>query len=355
MSVSGISSNAPLGRREQLHRRQLLMALAAMLVLSVSPVFGHHLLGSVPWLPATQQHAGVFCLVAMHLLLAPVHVVAHWLLYGGVALAVIDRTRAFLRHRAVMYALPSEVATNHPEVARAARQVGLDASRVLLVSGLPNPAFTSGWWRPRVYIARELPQRLASDELEAVLAHEAEHVRRRDPLRLFWLRALARVLFWLPALGRLADDLADEWEITADDAAARTHALPLASAILRMSGVSAQSLDPAVGFHESALFARRVRRLAGEEPAIGTHVSRRSLAAAAGALLLVWLSGVMVLHPLALGDEATEGGGHSAHCDHSDAFAISHIFCRGLALGSHPEACPHSASADGTYAAAVHH
>lgn len=342
--LQGPSPSAPrsLVQREQRHRRRVLLGLAALLLLGLSPVFGHHLLGTVPWLPASQQHAWVFCLVTLHHLLAPVHDVFHWLLYAGVAWAAVDRTRAAWRHRTLMRALVVESAAADSAIAQAANVVGLDPTRVRVVAGLPNPAFTSGWWWPRVYVARDLPDRLPREELEAVLAHEAAHVCRRDPLRLFVLRTLSLILFWLPALSRLVADLADESEIAADDAAARTHALPLASAILRMSGVPSQSLDPAVGFQRSDLFARRVQRLAGEDTTVGTNISRRSLGAATLALVAVWMSGVMVLHPLL---PASDPNAPPAHCDHHEEGLLTHLFCRGFLVGSMPEDCPHSPTA----------
>lgn len=330
----------PLVRREQRHRRRVLLGLAGLLVLSISPVVGHHLIEAVPWLPASQQHLGVFCLVALHQVLAPVHDVFHVLLYVGLAHALVDRGRAAHRHARVMGALTAEAPRSGGAIAVAAERIGLDPARVRVVEGLPNPAFATGWWRPLVFVARDLPERLTADELEAVLAHEAAHVRRRDPLRLFLLKSLAALLFWLPALGRLVSDLADEWEIAADDAAARTHALPLASAILRMARADVGSPEPAVGFQRPDLLARRIRRLAGEDVRFETHVSRRSVGAAA-ALLVVWLSGVMVLHPLSSTDDPSAP---PAHCAHDGSWSISHLLCRGLRAGQPPADCPHDRS-----------
>ena len=76
------------------------------------------------------------------------------------------------------------------------------------MSGLPNPAFTAGWWHPRVYVAAEIADVLDEDQLTAVLMHEAAHLTRRDPLRLSVLRFLAHTLFYLPTFGRLAEDAA---------------------------------------------------------------------------------------------------------------------------------------------------
>jgi hypothetical protein len=57
---------------------------------------------------------------------------------------------------------------------------------------------TVGWLRPMIVLPlswREWPP----DEFNAVLAHEGEHVRRRDPL-VQWLAALNRCIFWFHPL-----------------------------------------------------------------------------------------------------------------------------------------------------------
>jgi Zn-dependent protease with chaperone function len=336
------AARLPLIHREQRRRRALFLAIVAAILLGVSPVLGHHVLGSVPWFSASQQHLGVFCLVALHLLLAPVHGFAHYLLYAGLAYMLIERGSAFVRHAGVMRALPQRPVEPGSMVAEAAARSGLGLGQLRVVDGLPAPAFVSGWLAPRVFVAADLPERLDADELAAVLAHEAVHLRRRDPLRLFALRALASVLFWLPALRRVAADVEDEWEITADDEAARQFALPLATAILRLGGGDPGVAEPAVGFQRADLLPRRIRRLAGEAPMPLSHLSRRSIGAAAVALLLVWSSGVMVLHPLT-DPSAMDPTAPPAHCDHAHESAFSHLFCRGFAWGPdvRDAKCPH--------------
>jgi len=333
-SPSGLRTS--LARRETVHRQRVLLALAALLVLSISPVFGHHLIGAVAWLPASLEHLGPFCVIALHHLLAPVHGLFHVLLVAGVAFALIERARAAWRYARTMRALPIESADTDRRLLLALERVHFPSDRVRVVAGLPNPAFTAGWWRPRIFVAKSLPDALTADELVAVLSHEMAHVERRDPLRLFVLRSLAAILFWLPAIRRLVEDLADDAEIAADDRAAALHALPLASAILRMAGADLGPLEPAIGFQRRDLLERRIRRLAGEAPLVTTHVSRRPIAGAAMALVAVWTSGIMVLHPL----PGTPGAEReAAHCRHVGSFALRHIFC----LGSHDRHahCPH--------------
>lgn len=335
------SVRPPVIRREERRRRVLLFAMVAALLLGITPVVGHHVIGAVDWLSADQQHLAMFCLVTLHQLLAPVHELAHWLLYLGIAFAALERGRVFLRHRSVMQALPQTRITRDGPLGLAARRAGLNPERVRSVSGLPTPAFASGWLWPRVIVATDLPDRLTADELVAVLAHEAVHVRRRDPLRLFSLRALASLLFWLPVMRRLAADLEDEVEITADDQVAQHLALPLASAVLKLGSDRTSPVGATVGFQRADLLSRRIRRLAGEDTAATSHTSTSSLIAAAAALLLTWSSGLMVLHPLS--DPSDHSEHRPAHCDHPNGHALMHLFCRGwtLGFGSAPAGCPH--------------
>jgi len=333
----------PVIRREERRRRALLFAIVAALLLGIAPVVGHHVLGAVPWLSADQHHLAMFCLVALHQPLEPVHDVAHWLLYAGVLFAVLERGRVLWRHHRVMRDLPQARVSAESPTGRAALAAGLNPRYVRLVRGLPMPALTSGWFAPRVIVAADLSERLSADELTAVLAHEGVHLRRRDPLRLFALRALASLLFWLPVLRRLAADLEDEIEITADDAVAAHFALPLAAAVLKLGGRSRDPAPGTVGFQRADLLPRRIRRLAGEAPAAVSHTSTRSLAAAAVALVLAWGSGIMVLHPLS--EPGTHASHAPAHCDHPGANPLTHLFCRGLTTDSGASAeCPHEIS-----------
>jgi Zn-dependent protease with chaperone function len=326
--------------REQSHRRAVLVGIATLIVLSTAPVFGHHLAVGADSLLAGRDHLGALCLIALHYLLAPVHGVFHLIVLGGIAVATIDRVRASYRVRRVLAPLASQTPTPGDVFWGAAEAAWLDPRHVRVVSGLPNPAFTAGWLRPVVYVAREVAHRLTFAELAAVLAHERAHVDRRDPLRLSTVRFLARTLFWLPALSRLADDLADEAEVVADDDAARGRPLVLASALLAIAGgfSSRQLPEAVVGACSNArpdLLERRIRRLAGENAPVHSHLTRRSLAFAAVALGAVLSSSIAVVHPL-----PTHHVGVPVHCTHAHSWALSHLFCKGGAGNHH--GCPHA-------------
>ncbi len=86
------------------------------------------------------------------------------------------------------------------------------------------------------------------------------------------------------------------------------------------------------------LLDRRIRRLAGEDPPVGSHVTRRSLAGAFLALALVGVSGAVMAHPL----PADHAAHPTDHCGHPGESALGHLFCR---AGAAPAdlLCPHAA------------
>lgn len=356
--------------RENAHRRGLLVAIGALLVFSMTPVFGHHLASSANALLAGRDHFLHVCLIALHLLLEPVHLAFHVLLAAGVLYAIVDRTRAVLAVRGIVGLVEWAAPREHDAIWEAAQEAGLTADRIRVVAGLPNPAFTVGWFAPHVYIASELAETLSAPQLTAVLAHERAHVNRRDPLRLSALRFLACTLFYLPAMRRLADDVADEAEVVADDLALEgcdaAGAAILASAIVDIavrwdwrSREGQWANGAMVGFQRADLLERRVQRLLGQQAAVGTHVTRRSIVGAAAALAVVWMSGLMMAHPLPAVIEgqarwfgtgnahlaAMQAEGHQVHCDHRGALALTHLFCLGWNAHETGTLCPHMSAA----------
>ncbi|HET7275879.1 MAG TPA: M56 family metallopeptidase, partial [Longimicrobiaceae bacterium] len=271
----------------------------------------------------------IICLIAWHHVLGPVHTGFHVLFAAGLAYAMWDRYRAWRSGGRLLPLLDSRVPSAGGQFWSASHAAGVDPWRVRVVGGLPVPAFTAGWLRPRIYLSASLDDQLSQEQLTAVIAHEAAHVARRDPLRLSVLRFLARMVFWIPALGRLAADAANEAEIRADDAAAaRSGPLVLASAILELAKWNtgpARAADATgrVGFHPTDMLDRRVRRLAGEPTPVESHITRASLVAAAAALMLAWASGVVVAHPL---PEMSQYS-HAEHCAHHSTPAMAHLLC----------------------------
>lgn len=105
-------------------------------------------------------------------------------------------------------------------------------------------AFCTGLLRPNIYLSRGTLDLLDDAQLKAVVAHEAHHVRRRDPLRIFIARALGEALFFLPVLRRLADRYAALAELAADEAAVRQSGRrqPLAAALVAFDAAPSRSV-----------------------------------------------------------------------------------------------------------------
>ena len=70
-----------------------------------------------------------------------------------------------------------------------------------------------------MYVSRGAVATLDAAALAAVLAHETEHARRRDPLRLAAGRVLAQALFFVPGLAELARRQQSLSELGADESA----------------------------------------------------------------------------------------------------------------------------------------
>lgn len=317
-------------------RRSILLSIGLLTLLGMSPILGHHLAGSLDGLLAGTDHLGALCLIALRALLAPVHGIFHVLLAAGVAYAFWDRVRANHLLRKTIRSVTWKPPAPGGAIDAAAEAVAVDPARILVARGLPVPAFTAGWLRPRIYLAAELADRLSSRELAAVIAHEGAHAARRDPLCLSVLRFLGNALFWIPVLRKLAEDCADEVEFRADDAACRGQPYVLANAIVAAAewGRSYRG-SLGVGIHNPDLLTRRVRRLAEVDVPARSHVTRSSILGAACALALVWVTGVVMAHPL------PGGHTHAHHCDHQHARAWSHLFCAWETATPRGSVCPH--------------
>jgi len=159
-------------------------------------------------------------------------------------------------------AIGSEMRAARRLARRLARLDPAPRDGVFVIDDERPDAFCAGLLRPRVYLTTGALAGLDAPALDAVLVHEREHARRRDPLRLATSRVIARSLFFLPAIRELRRGQKMLAEVSADESAVSAAAgdrSALARAMLSFSegpkaGASA-GVDPA-----------RVDYLLGEAP-----------------------------------------------------------------------------------------
>lgn len=126
-----------------------------------------------------------------------------------------------------------------PVIHNASAELGLDG-RVDVVASREPFAVTYALVRPRIMVSTALAAALTPAEITAVLAHEREHLRRRDPLRLLAARLLCGWYWYLPAARWLGRRSALRRELAADRAAVGS-AGPgvLAGALLKLAALPA--------------------------------------------------------------------------------------------------------------------
>jgi len=163
------------------------------------------------------------------------------------------------------------------------------ATRLDVVAGGEAFAVTYGLVRPRILVSTGLAAALSPAEISAVLAHEREHLCRRDPLRMLAARLFAAWGCYLPAARWLAGRANLRRELAADRAAAGSAGRGvLAGALLKLAAGPA---CPAVAAASSAgdghrsLEARITQLEAGRPPRQRPAVSR--MLASGGVLALL--------------------------------------------------------------------
>ena len=202
----------------------------------------------------------------------------------GVAAGVAShlRTRRALRGYRTRAAVPTRLA----QLATAAA-----IDRVRLIDSAHPLAFAFGYLRPSVAVSTALVRVLDDRELFAVLLHECEHVRRRDPLRVLVVAVVSRSLPFAPLIASLAELFKAAKEIDADQAVIRAMGSRDALVSALLSAGVAEPLGAAAGFADA--LSARIAALEGEEPA---NMGRGWRATAGTALTVLTLAaGVFVI------------------------------------------------------------
>jgi hypothetical protein len=153
-------------------------------------------------------------------------------------------------------------------------------------------AFTIGLVRSRIVVSSAVVEALTDAEFDAILLHEAAHMRRRDPLRLLVAGFCRDFLFFLPLSHTLFGVVREAQERAADDVAAEAAGpLEVASALIAFLRVAGRR--PALAIAPAAAGAdpeARIRRLL-DAPV--SKAPRRGYLSRTGATLVI--SGVLLM------------------------------------------------------------
>jgi beta-lactamase regulating signal transducer with metallopeptidase domain len=142
-----------------------------------------------------------------------------------------------------------------------------------------------GFWRPVILLPVGLIQHLTPAELDAVLAHELCHLRRRDNL-LAALHMLVEGLFWFhPLVWWIGSRLCEERERACDENVVAGGARPLvyAEGILKTCRFYVQSPLACASGVTGADLKLRVRAIVADQPVLALHPAKAMLLAFAGA------------------------------------------------------------------------
>lgn len=178
-------------------------------------------------------------------------------------MAITTLWRQFTGARRLERHLRGNVAIASDRLMRATERSGI--SSVECVAIAEPIAITVGVVAPRVLVTEGLVNLLTDVELEAVLAHEAAHVRGNHPVVYALARSMASAAFPLPALRVVAQRIVLACEVSADSAAiAKCGRAALVRALSKLEAASRlpdseQVAAGAVG----GMLEWRIRALAG--------------------------------------------------------------------------------------------
>jgi bla regulator protein BlaR1 len=164
-------------------------------------------------------------------------------------------------------------------------------------SGLLEPGVV-GFFRPILLLPVGILERLTSAQLEAVLAHELCHVRRRDNLT-SGIHMLVEAVFWFhPLVWWIGARLVEERELACDEGVLRLGSEPqvYAAAIVSVCRLCVESPLACVAGVTGADLMRRIEAILSQRIGQRLNRAKKVLLAGAGAaaLALPVVSGVLI-------------------------------------------------------------
>ena len=188
-------------------------------------------------------------------------IVVFWI--GGVAALSLNLIRGWIQARRLLRHATSMSASVWPARMRLmADRLGLQMKIRLVKSALVDVPAVIGWLRPAIVVPMSVLAGLPPAHLDAILAHELSHIRRRDYLVNIVQCVVETMLFYHPAVWWVSRRIRVERENCCDDLAASlcdsrlTYATALAS-LETLRAATPAIVMPATG----GVLLHRIRRL----------------------------------------------------------------------------------------------
>ena len=293
------------------------LLLASAVLLASTAWSAHHLLlAGAPTLAAGGDWPGLGCvLLPLAGDYAP-HLASYAFLVALVVGLGVGARTLVRQHRQTRALLGAFLAARvgYGPLGEAVARVGL-TGRVDVVELAAPVAFCHGYVRPRVVVSTGTVALLAPRELEALLLHEREHLRQRDPLKVAVGRLLSAALRFAPVVPALYRRYMTEKELLADRAVVRaqgTSAL-LAAALVKVLGAGGAPA-PARAAGASGALDDRIAALLDEPLGARLALGRRTLLASA-------VVGLLLALPIATAPLPNDG----AVASHHNVVAVCHL------------------------------
>ena len=171
-------------------------------------------------------------------------------------------------------------------VVQEAKFIGMAEGLPILETRSPLEPGVFGILRPVLLLPAGIHERLTSPQMEAIVAHELSHVRRRDNLTAA-LHMFVEALFWFyPVLWLIRTRLIEERERACDEAvlASRCEAQTYAEGILTVCKFYMEAPLSCVSGVTGANLKKRIVRIMSEQAGRKLDLGRKLLLALAGAL-----------------------------------------------------------------------
>jgi beta-lactamase regulating signal transducer with metallopeptidase domain len=167
-------------------------------------------------------------------------------------------------HRLRVASLAEAVSPWQAAGERLAARLRLDVAFRVVESGLVDTPSVIGFLRPVILLPLAVLSNLSPGQVEALLAHELAHIRRRDYAVNLLQTAAETLLFFHPAVWWVSSRIREEREHCCDDVAVEVCGEPTAyaAALAELASWRSREIALAVGAAGGPLLAR-VRRLVG--------------------------------------------------------------------------------------------